>query len=175
MMGFGTVPAPMPPGAEQPFRVGWGGALHLIADAFGVEIEDATLDFDAYVSPVSFTTPGGLVVGAGTLGAISWSLNGIVDGKTFIKLHHVTRASSEMAPDWPNIGTDGGYRIELDSFPPFRADMPMGLPGGAGSSFADAMAMTAARCINAIPMVVEGPPGYKTFLDLPVFGARGAF
>jgi 2,4-diaminopentanoate dehydrogenase len=175
MMGFGTVPAPMPPGAEQPFRVGWGGALHLLADAFGVTIEDTTLDFDAYVSPISFTTAGGLTVEAGTLGAISWSLNGIVNGKPFIKLHHVTRASADMAPDWPNIGTDGGYRVELDSFPPFRGDFPMGLPGGTGSSFTDAMSMTAARCINAIPAVVKAAPGYKTFLDLPVFGARGAF
>jgi hypothetical protein len=172
MMGFGTVPQPMPPGAEHPFRIGWGGALHLLGDAFGVTIEDMTLDFDAYVSPVSLTTPGGLHVAAGTLGAISWSLNGIVEGKVFAKLHHVTRASAEMAPDWPNIGTDGGYRIELDSFPPFRGDFPMGLPGGTGSSFMDAMAMTAARCINAIPTVVRAGPGMKTFLNLPVFGAR---
>lgn len=175
MMGFGSVPAPMPEGFEQMFRIGWGGALELLADAFGVTIDHSSLDFDAYVSPVGFTTVGGLRVEVGTLGAISWSLNGIVDGQTFIKLHHVTRASADMAPAWPNIGTDGGYRIELDSFPPFRGDFPMGLPGGTGSSFTDAMAMTAARCVNAIPVVVNAPAGLKTFLDLPAFGAKRAF
>ena len=43
----------------------------------------------------------------------------------------------------------------------------LGLPGGAGGSFADAMAMTAARCVNSVEAVVQATPGFKTFLDLP--------
>jgi hypothetical protein len=50
----------------------------------------------------------------------------------------------------------------------------MGLPGGTGSSFTDAMAMTAARCVNSIEAVVRAPSGYQTFLSLPPLGGRNA-
>ncbi len=55
-----------------------------------------------------------------------------------------------------------------------RADFPLGLPGGTGASFSDAMAMTAARAVNAIPAVVAATPGYKQFLDLTAFAACGS-
>jgi 4-hydroxy-tetrahydrodipicolinate reductase len=80
--------------------------------------------------------------------------------------------SADLAPDWPSIGGDGGYRVEIDSFPPLRMDMPMGLPGGGGTSFADAMIMTAARCVNCIDAVVTATPGFKTFLDLGPVGGK---
>jgi hypothetical protein len=41
------------------------------------------------------------------------------------------------------------------------------LPGSEGNSFTDAMAMTAARCVNSVEAVVQASPGFKTFLDLP--------
>ncbi|RJG03206.1 hypothetical protein [Noviherbaspirillum sedimenti] len=95
-----------------------------------------------------------------------------VGGKPRFVLNHVTRAGQNAAPEWPNIGTDGGYRVEIDAFPPFCGDFPMGIPGGTGSSFQDAMAMTAARCVNSIKAVVTAPEGYQTFLSLPPLGGK---
>jgi hypothetical protein len=72
------------------------------------------------------------------------------------------------------VGAKGGYRIEIDAFPPFVGEFPMALPGGTGDSFDDALVMTAARTVNAIQTVVQAGPGYKTFLDLPPLTGRNA-
>jgi 4-hydroxy-tetrahydrodipicolinate reductase len=127
-----------------------------------------------YLSPKTFTTPGGLLVEEGTIGAIRWTLSGIVDGEPRLSINHVSRMGADMAPDWPNVGDVGGYRVELDSFPPFVGEFPMALPGGTGSSFDDALVMTAARTVNAIQTVVEAAPGYRTVLDLPPLMGRNA-
>ena len=72
-----------------------------------------------------------------------------------------------QTPDWPRIEPAGGYRIEIEGTNPMVATFQIGLPGGEGSSFVEAMAMTAARCVNSIEAVVQASPGFKTFLDLP--------
>jgi 4-hydroxy-tetrahydrodipicolinate reductase len=143
-----------------------------MADGFGVEVEEIKSDFDMYIAPETFTTVGGLTINKGTISAIRWSLAAIVNGRPRFSINHVTRARWDCGPDWPNIGTDGGYRVEIDGFPPLRCDFPMALPGGTGSSFADAMAMTAARCVNAIEAVVEAPTGYLTFRELKPIGGK---
>lgn len=173
-LGFGARPQDIPPEGLGAISVGWGGALHVLADALGVVIDDTVLEADFYLAPTSFTTPAGLPVGEGTIGALSWKLTGLVEGNPKFVINHITRATADMAPEWESIGTDGGYRVEIDGFPPFRGDFPMGLPGGTGSSFSDAMAMTAARCVNSIEPVVNAPAGYQTFLALTPLGGRYA-
>jgi 4-hydroxy-tetrahydrodipicolinate reductase len=105
---------------------------------------------------------------------LRFSVSGIVAGSPMLVVNHVTRIGPEMGPSWPTIGSDGGYRVEIDSFPPFKGEFPMGLPGGTGSTFADAMAMTAGRCVNCVEPVVNAKPGYRTFLDLGPLGGRHA-
>jgi 2,4-diaminopentanoate dehydrogenase len=117
-------------------------------------------------------TPGGMTIEAGTIAGIRFSISGLVGAEPVFVINHVTRMRADIAPDWPTVGQDGGYRVEIDSFPPFVGEFPMALPGGTGSSFADAMAMTAARCVNAIDAIVAATPGYKTFLDLTPLAGR---
>jgi 4-hydroxy-tetrahydrodipicolinate reductase len=173
-LGFGVRPEEMSTAGMAAIPTGWGGGIYLLAEAMGVAIEELKVAADIHLSPKTFTAPGGLMINEGAIGAIRWSLTGIVKGKPAFVVNHVNRMGNDMAPDWPQVGTDGGYRIEMDAFPPLHADFPMGLPGGTGSSFADAMAMTAARCVNAIEAVVQAQPGYRTFLDLASVGARYA-
>jgi hypothetical protein len=45
-------------------------------------------------------------------------------------------------------------------------DFPLGLPGGTGNAFDDALAMTAARSVNAIDAVIAAAPGYRSFREL---------
>ncbi|WP_140694322.1 NAD(P)H-dependent amine dehydrogenase family protein [Mycolicibacterium hodleri] len=171
MLGFGARPQDLPPEGIESLKVSWGGVPYLVAEATGVLIEDITVDIDVALSPDTFTSPGGVTIGEGTIAGIKFSVSGISGGAPVVVVNHVTRMRADIGPDWPNVGTVGGYRIEIDSFPPFVGDFPLGLPGGTGSSFDDAMAMTAARCVNAIDAVVAASPGYKTFLDLaPLVG-----
>lgn len=173
-LGFGARPQDLPPEGAKAILTGWSGALHVLADAFGVNIDNTKLEFDIFLAPNTFTTQGGLTINEGTIAAIRWTLSGIVSGKPLFTINHITRAGLDSAPAWPNIGTDGGYRVEIDGFPPFRGDFPMGLPGGTGSSFVDAMAMTAARLVNSIEAVVQSEPGYLTFINLPPLGGKYA-
>jgi 2,4-diaminopentanoate dehydrogenase len=171
MLGFGARPQDLPPEGIHSLRVSWGGVPYLVAEATGVQIDDITVDIDVALAHETFTSPGGMQIGKGTIAGIKFSVSGIAGGAPVIVVNHVTRMREDIGPDWPNVGTLGGYRIEIDAFPPFVGEFPLGLPGGTGSSFADAMAMTAARCVNAIDAVVAASPGYKTFLDLaPLVG-----
>ena len=166
IMGFGMPYDGPDEQAHQLIKTMWGGCVHLLADAFGVEIEDITVESDAYLAPEAFSAAGGLHVEKGTMAAKRFTLSGYVDGKARFQVCHVNRIGNEVAPDWPTVGTDGGYRVEIDGFPPFRGDFPMGLPGGTGASFSDAMTMTAGRCVNLVEAVINAKPGYVTILSL---------
>jgi hypothetical protein len=82
------------------------------------------------------------------------------------------RAAPARSSPASTIGDYGGYRIEVDGFPPIRGDFPFGLPGGTGKGLDDAMAMTAARVVNRIEAVVQDPPGFLAPNDLPLIGPR---
>jgi 4-hydroxy-tetrahydrodipicolinate reductase len=173
MLGFGLHPDQVPAELlEQVRHATWGGVPHLMGDGLGVEIDSISVDSEHYLAPEAFTAPGGLRVEAGTIAAIRFSVSGIAGGRPLVVVNHVTRLGTHTAPGWPSIGTDGGYRVEIDSYPPFRGDFPMGLPGGAGSTLADAMTMTSARCVNCVAAVVEAEPGYRFPHELPAFGGR---
>ena len=170
-LGFGVAPQNLPPEGIAALRNTWGGVPYLVAEATGIDIDDIGIDIDVALAPETFTTPGGMTIQQGTIAGIRFSISGIVGGEPVFVINHVTRMRSDIGPDWPTVGNAGGYRVEIDSYPPFVGDFPMALPGGTGSSFADAMAMTAARCVNAIDAIVAATPGYKTFLDLkPLVG-----
>ena len=174
-LGFGVRPQELAPGGMAAIPIGWGGGLHVLCDAMGVTVEKMEVGGDIFLSPKTFTASGGLLVKEGTIGASRWSLSAIVNGKPRVVINHVNRIGGDMAPDWPTLGRDGGYRIEIDAYPPLKVDLPMGLPGGAGTAFADAMAMTAARCVNSVEAVVLAPPGYRTLNDLPPIGGKYAY
>jgi 4-hydroxy-tetrahydrodipicolinate reductase len=171
-MGYGRLPEDIPTTAAAVLHAGWGGAIYSMADAFGVSVDEVVLDLDHYLSPTTVTVASGLEIKKGTIGAMRWSLTGMVAGQPRLVINHVNRMGAEMGPDWPNLGTQGGYRIEIDGFPPYRGDFPLANPGGTGYSLDDAVVMTAARCVNAIDAVVSASPGYKTVNELPAFGAR---
>jgi 4-hydroxy-tetrahydrodipicolinate reductase len=170
-MGFGCTPDQVP-ASTAPIMATWGGSPWTLADACDVELDEIVMDGDIWVSPTTYTATNGLVVEAGTVGAIRFSLSGRRDGKTWVQLNHVNRLGPHAAPDWPSIGDAGGYRIEVDGFPPVRGDFPFGLPGGTGDGLKDAMAMTAGRLVNCIDAVVTAAPGHLTPNDLHLIGPR---
>jgi 4-hydroxy-tetrahydrodipicolinate reductase len=170
-LGFGVKPEEMTAHPEI-LTATWGGSLWVLADACGVTLDDIETGGDIWVSPETYTVENGMVVQAGTVGAVRWSLSGIVDGEARVQTNHVNRLGAHAAPDWPSIGDAGGYRIEVDGFPSIRGDFPFGLEGGTKDGLKDAMAMTAARLVNSIGHVVEAEPGHLTPNDLPIIGPR---
>ena len=99
---------------------------------------------------------------------------GICGGRERYIINHVTRMSPDIRPALAEHWKQCGYRVEIDSYPPVRVDWPMGLPNGGGTAFADAMIMTAARCVNSVEAVVQASPGYKLFPDLAPVGGKYA-
>ena len=165
-MGFGRTPESLGAFGLDGILLTWGSVPHLAARGLGVELDDITIDADIYLAPETFSI-GPNTVEKGTIAAMLFRVTGIVGGKPKIVLQHVNRLRSDMAPDWPRVEPNGGYRIEIEGTNPLRADFQLGLPGSEGNSFTDAMAMTAARCVNSVEAVVQADPGYKTFFDLP--------
>ena len=170
-LGFGVKPEQMQAHPEI-LKATWGGAIWVLADSCGIALHEIEVGGDIWISPETYTATNGMVVEAGTIGAVRWSLSGIVDGQTRVQTNHVNRLGAHAAPDWPSIGDSGGYRIEVDGFPSIRGDFPFGLPGGTGDGLKDAMAMTAARLVNSIDHVVGAAPGHLTPNDLPLIGPR---
>jgi 4-hydroxy-tetrahydrodipicolinate reductase len=165
-MGFGCRPEELSAHGIEGIRLTWGSVPYIAARGLGVTIDEVEVDVEVYLAPEGFTIADG-VIEAGTIAAMLFTVTGIVGGKPKIVLRHVNRLRDDMAPDWPRIEPAGGYRIEIEGTNPLRADFQIGLPGGEGTSFVEAMAMTAARCVNAVEAVVQASPGFKTFFDLP--------
>jgi 4-hydroxy-tetrahydrodipicolinate reductase len=170
-MGFGRKPEDVPASVD-PILASWAGSVHTLADACGLVLDEVVFDGDIWLSPESYTPENGLTVEAGTVGAIRFSLTGMVDGAGRVQLNHVNRLGPHAAPDWPSVGDAGGYRIEIDGYPPVRGDFPFGLSGGTGDGLRDAMAFTAGRLVNSIGAVVAARPGHLTPNDLPQIGPR---
>ncbi len=158
----------------------WQGQIRLIADALGVDIQEVRETFDRRTTNRTFDVAFGTVE-AGTCGAVRMQAIGVVDGRESIVIEHVTRLAHDVAPEWPTGIGDLSYRVVIAGEPdidctmavtlgdPRRAGVP-GMKSGAG-----AMVATAMRVVNAVPYVVDAPPGLLSSLDLPVTLPQHAF
>ncbi|BBZ15417.1 NAD(P)H-dependent amine dehydrogenase family protein [Mycobacterium branderi] len=173
-MGFALAPEDVPNEALNAVRYNcWGGVPYAMAEGLGVEVEGIEVTGDVELATESFVTDAGMPVAKGTIAAMRFTITGLVDGEPLINVHHVNRLRREDAPHWPSIGRDGGYVVEIDSFPPLRGEFALGLPGGTGAALTDGFAMTAARCVNCVSAVIEAEPGYRRFAEMPVGGRHG--
>ena len=165
-MGFGCRPEELSAHGLEGIRLTWGSVPYMAARGLGVSIDEVKVEVDVYLSPERFVIGRG-VIEEDTIAAMLFRVIGVVGGKQKIVLQHINRLRDDMAPDWPRIEPAGGYRIEIEGTNPLTADFQIGLPGGEGTSFVEAMAMTAARCVNSVEPVVRASPGFKNFFDLP--------
>jgi 4-hydroxy-tetrahydrodipicolinate reductase len=170
-MGFGqaldATPLLLFPGA---LTLAWGGAVNAIAEALGVEVEEIKEVSERQPAPERFSIPAGTVE-AGTTAALRFEVQGIVDGRPAIVVEHVTRLRDDLAPEWPQPVAGGCYRIVIDGYPRMQVDVQL---YGEDDDHNDAgLVATAARVLNAIPAVVDAPPGLLSALDIPVAACRG--
>ena len=98
----------------------------------------------------------------------------MVDGAPAVVLEHVTRLREDLCPHWPQPAQPGGsYRIEITGEPSYALDLCLGSTRGDHNHAG--LVATAMRVVNAIPAVVQAPPGIATTLDLPLVTGAGLY
>jgi hypothetical protein len=55
--------------------------VHTLADACGLVLDEVVFEGDVWISPETYIPVNGLTVEAGTVGAIRFSLSGVVNGQ----------------------------------------------------------------------------------------------
>ena len=153
----------------------FGEAVHLVADALGVELDEVRCVAEfaqttADLEMASWTIPAGHVAGT----YISWQ--GVVGEKVLIDLNVRWRKGQTLEPDW-KIEQDG-WVIQVDGQPTVTTKVGfLPPPYFQAETLEDFMAlghiMTAMPPINAIPAVVAAAPGIATYNDLPLTLCRG--
>jgi hypothetical protein len=170
--GFGRPldyePPLMFPGAV---TAGWGCMVHMVADALDVQIDELRESHDRWVTDETFETKM-MTVKTGTVAAVRFVVEGIVNGKPAIVAEHVNRMRPDNAPDWPkpSDGRTCVHRVVIEGSPSMTCDLEM--VGYDGEHTTGGVIATALRMVNAIPAVCAARPGLISTLDLPLVTAR---
>jgi len=145
----------------------WGGTVRLLAEGLGVELETIleTHERRPATQPIRI---GAHTVQPGTMAALRFEVQGIIDGRPAIVVEHVTRLDDALAPDWP---TGKGYRVVIKGTPALRCDFEF--EDEHGDLAVGGVLVTATRLVNAIPAVCRAAPGLLSMLDLPLVTGRG--
>jgi hypothetical protein len=173
-MGFGR-PLDFEPMLSKPgfIEMAWKAPLYLIASGLGVEVEQVRGSLDRELTDRDIEVAFGTIK-AGTCGAVRTRAAGVVDGREAIVIEHVIRMARDVAPDWPTSESDATYRVDIEGDPDIHCVLTLGEAEGRGAGRA-AMAATAMRVVNAIPYVVDAPPGLLSSLDIPTTLPRHVF
>jgi 4-hydroxy-tetrahydrodipicolinate reductase len=150
---------------------GWGGMIHMVADALGWKVEELREEHERLPAPETFETAMGTIE-QGTCAGVRFEVQGIVDGRAAVVAAHVNRLRADIGPEWPAL-SDGrsGYRMEISGSPSYTCEIePIGDHGDHNEA---GILGTAMRMVNAIPAVCAAPPGLVSPLDLPLFTGRG--
>ncbi len=154
-------------------EIAWKAPIHLIAAGLGVEVEEIRGTLDRELTDRDIEVAFGTIP-AGTCGAVRTRAAAVVEGREAIVVEHIIRMSRDVAPHWPNSDSDATYRVDIDGEPDIHCAMTMGAAEGHRAGHA-AMAATAMRVVNAVPYVVDAPPGLLSSLDIPNTLPRYAF
>ncbi len=168
-MGFGK-PLDAAPLMLQPGILGfaWGGTIRLLAQGLGVELDEIRDWHERRPAEESFEIALGRIE-RGTMAALRFEVQGIVDGRPALVVEHVTRLRDDLAPDWPR--GNGCYRVIIEGVPRMTCELQM--EDEHGDHAVGGVVLTATRIVNAIPAVCAAPPGLLSALDLPLVTGRG--
>jgi 2,4-diaminopentanoate dehydrogenase len=173
-MGFGR-PLDFEPMLKTPgfIELAWKAPIHLIARGLGVAVDEVRGTLDRRLTDRDIEVAFGTIP-AGTCGAVKTRAAGVVNGREAIVVEHIIRMARDVAPDWLMSEFDATYRVDIDGDPDIHCAMTMGAAEGHAAGHA-AMAATAMRVVNAIPYVVDAPPGLLSSLDIPTTLPRHVF
>lgn len=138
----------------------FGESVHLLATGLGRTLDHLDVGHEYLVADEDFTIAAGPVA-KGTISAVRWTFNAMIDGRPLITSEHVHKADAERVRDW--AATGNAVRIQG------RPSIALKLDHDWAS---DGIVAAAAHAVNAIPAVCAAPPGIRTFLDLPLITGR---
>lgn len=169
VMGFGKPldhqPLLLSPGA---LSFGWGGTIRILAEGLGVELDEIREVFERRPAERRLDIQGHSVE-PGTMAALRFEVQGIVNGKPALVVDHVTRLDDALAPDWPS--GNGSYRVLIRGVPAMRVEFEF--EDEKGDHAVGGVVLTATRVVNAIPAVCQSSPGLLSALDLPLITGKG--
>ncbi len=174
VMGFGNVIGDLPmlyqPGV---LSIAWGTAIRQLAAGLGIEVDAIKDSVEQEPAPEDFDVAVGTIK-KGTVAAVRFQIEGMVNGKPAIVIEHVTRLRSDLRPDWAQPAQPGGsYRVEITGEPSYVMDIcPTSRNGDHNYA---AILAAAGRIVNAIPDVVAAAPGIRTTLDMPLVTGKGVY
>jgi hypothetical protein len=173
-MGFGR-PLDFEPMLKTPgfIEIAWKAPIYLMAKGLGVEVQEVRGYLDRQLSERDIEVAFGTIQ-AGTCGAVRTRAAGVVNGREAIVIEHIIRMARDVAPEWPHSECDATYRVDIVGDPDIHCEMTLGESEGHGAGRA-AMTSTAMRVVNAIPYVIDAPPGLLSSLDIPMTLPRHAF
>jgi 2,4-diaminopentanoate dehydrogenase len=175
--GFGTpIDSPDLPGMAAQGTAVFGEAVHLVASALGVELDEVRCDAE-YAKTTELLDLGSWTIDAGCVAGVAASWQGLVGDAVVVELNVRWRKGQTLEPDW-KIEQDG-WVIQVDGLPSVTLNVGfLPPPDFEAETIADFMVlghiMTAMPAINAISGVVAAAPGIATYLDLPLTLPRGA-
>ncbi len=173
IMGFGRsmddVPFILTPGVP---TTAWGSVVRQIAAGLDIDLDGIEEHHERVAAPETFEIAAGTIE-QGTQAAIRFEVRGVKDGRNAVVLEHVTRLRDDLAPEWPQPSGHGCYRVVIEGEPIYTCDLQ--LMGTDGDHNTAGLKATAMRLVNAVPAVVEAPPGLLTALDLPLVVGRGLY
>ena len=171
IMGFGQ-PLDDTPMLLQPgiLTFAWGSVVRQIAAGLDVHLDGIEEHYERLPAPERFLIASGLIE-EGSAAALRFEVRGMKGGKPVAVLEHVTRLRPDLGPDWPQPAGQGCYRVVITGEPSYTLDLQ--LVGTDGDHNTAGLKATAMRLVNAVPAVVEAPPGLLTALDLPLVTGRG--
>jgi hypothetical protein len=174
VMGFGNELGDLPmlyqPGV---LSIAWGTAIRQLAAGLGIEVDEIRDSVEQEPAPEDFDVAVGTIK-KGTVAAVRFLIEGMVDRKPVFVVEHVTRLRGDLRPDWAQPAQPGGsYRVEIVGEPSYTMDIcPTSRNGDHNYA---AILAAAGRIVNAIPDVLAAPTGIRTTLDMPLVTGKGVY
>jgi len=162
IMGFGR-----PAGAFDERRLthgrdSFGPSLRLIADAFGMPLDDLEASGAFATASRTIEIAAGTIE-KGTVAAQRVSVTGLRAGRAVMRFTANWYCTAEIEPAWDLRET--GWRVVVEGDAPL--DVSIRFPVAPELWAATSPGLTAHRAVNAVPVVCDAPSGIQTTVDLP--------
>lgn len=160
MMGFGAKPDEF--ASKVAKQKNWldglfSESVQMVADGLTMGVTEITSTLETELAEKDFKIAAG-VVKQGTVAGQHWRWSGKANGVEVVAHETVWRAHPEVAPHWEN----GKNAIRFTGRPTINFELERDF-----TFMNNGMLATAMHAVNAIPHVVDAPPGIQTLLDLP--------
>jgi len=168
--GFGQQPNySLPLFSGTVLRDTWAGVVHYMAEEVGVHLDEVREVKEVALTGRDLDTAFG-VVKAGTIGAVRFEVQGIVNDFPLLILEHINFLAADVAPHWMRgkTGKDTVYRIAITGRPTLTCELALDCIAGEEHG----LISTAMRAINAIPAVYAAAPGILGPRDVPARASR---